>query len=84
MNFTSEQHESLEFLRQTMRWYYWPYCAVKKGDQVASCFDEEKDKRTVYLVNLFSLAEKPELLKTAEKIEYPSSAAMVQDGWTVD
>ena len=81
MNLTSEQHESLEFLRETMRWPYWPYCSVKKGNQVASCFDEEGGKRTIYLVNLFTLAEK---LKAAEKIEYPNSAAMVQDGWEVD
>lgn len=84
MIFTPEQHESFTFLRETMRWPYWPYCTVMKGNQIASCFDGEDGKRTIYLVNLFTLAEKPELLKTVEKIEYPNSAAVIEDGWEID
>lgn len=81
-NLTPAQHEDLVFLRETMRWTYWPWCPVKRGDTVASCFDGEGGKRTVYLKNL--LLGLDEGFKGVEKIEYENSYKMLLDGWIVD
>jgi hypothetical protein len=86
-NFTEEQHADIRFLMETMSWSFWPYTPLKRNiankQQLAAVYDGEKGARTVYLgVNVFGLT--PDALENAEKIEYPSSVAVVQDGWMVD
>jgi len=84
MSLTQEQHDDMRFLTETMRWPYWPFCPVKKGEKVAFVYDGVNGHRTVYVGNLLSMLQKEIDIKTLEKIEYHTSHEMVADGWTVD
>ena len=78
------QIKTARFLQETMRWPHWPWCPVKRGKELGACFDGENGSRTVYLVNLFELADNPELLKSATKLEYNTSTEVASDGWEID
>lgn len=88
---TQNQHNDLDYLRQTMGWAYWPFCPVKRTVnnelQVGACYDGEKGQRIVYLKNLFSLIDDSRngiTLKDVPSITYANSHDLLVDGWNVD
>ena len=83
---TPEQHEDFEFLRETMRWSYWPFCPVKRSRdnkiELGACYDGEAGTRRVYLGNMLTLIETG--LTDVPYIDYPNSYQLLMDGWIVD
>lgn len=84
MSLTPDQHEDLIHLRETMRWPCWPYCPVKRDEELGTVFDGPNGERTVYLCNMFTYLAGEIDLETVEKIEYKNSYDLLVDGWIVD
>lgn len=83
------------FISNSREWPQWPFLPVKntrrKDGQGPLCGvvveSSGKVLPAVFLANLFDLPElykSGKTLKDVDKIEYPTVAAIVADGWIVD
>jgi hypothetical protein len=91
----NKREEDLAILRNSDNWIQWPICPVIKRGQsgmplagivIADDMYRASGKRFVYQINMWSLEEGPlrPQLDSATKNEYPSTEAMLADGWEVD
>lgn len=81
---TAEQIDDVKFLMETMYWPFYPFCPIKRDQEIAFAWDGEKGKRKVYIGNLLSFLGGETKLSELQSIDYESSAAVVRDGWEVD
>lgn len=82
---------SLEMIKAQDEWPHWPRLPVKNKALADDGYYKVgiiygsipgEPQPIVYLVNLWD--DNPELILTAEKIEYPNLQAMLDAGWVVD
>ncbi|MEK6832736.1 MAG: hypothetical protein AABY32_01700 [Nanoarchaeota archaeon] len=81
------QNETLSMLRSPDKWPHFYFLPVKntiKKDTFGPlCGIVRPNKFIVYIVNIFN-EESMKNIKNAQKFEYISFEAIVEDGWIVD
>jgi len=82
---TEHQIEDIRFLKETMRWPWWPLCPVYRyvSDQkhIGVVHDREGGP---CVVEVYVFEYTKEEFESAPRHEYKTMTEVIQDGWMVD
>jgi hypothetical protein len=76
--------EDLEMIRKPSSWPAYPCLPLRRSKKPDVGLLVDTQGPIVFLANIFGLAHGDENLEDAEKLEYGTFQAILDDGWYID